>query len=69
MFGLLMITQEFMPVAPAAREVLPAAPLVLTAYGFAWLVVFFYIWSIARRLDHVERDIAGAARQLAERRH
>jgi CcmD family protein len=67
MFSLL-ITQEFVPFTPAPGEVLPAAPLVMAAYAFAWLVVFFYMRSMWRRLDRVERDIASATRQLAERR-
>jgi CcmD family protein len=65
MFSLL-IAQEFVPFTPG--EVLPAAPLVMTAYAFAWLVVFAYMRSMWRRLERVERDIATATRQLAERR-
>jgi CcmD family protein len=64
----LFVTQEFVPFAPAPGEVLPAAPLVMTAYAFAWLVIFFYVSSIWRRLERVERDIASATKQLAERR-
>lgn len=67
MFSLL-ITQEYVPFTPTPGEVLPAAPLVMIAYGFAWLVIFFYMSSIWRRLERVERDIASATRQLAERR-
>jgi CcmD family protein len=67
MFSLLM-TQDYVPFTPTPGEVLPAAPLVMTAYAFAWLVIFLYMRSIWRRLERVERDIASATQQLAERR-
>jgi CcmD family protein len=47
-----------------ASEQLPAAPLLVTAYIFVWLVVMFYLWTIWRRLNKVEREMrALAARQ------
>jgi CcmD family protein len=47
------------------REQLPAAPLVMTAYAVAWAVVLAYVWSIWRRLNHVEREIADVSRRLS----
>ena len=38
-------------------EQLPAAPLLITAYAFAWLVVFFYVWTVWRRLNKVESEM------------
>ena len=31
-------------------------PLVLGAYGFIWVAVLVYVWSIARRLNAVQKD-------------
>ena len=41
------------------KEELPATPLVAAAYGIAWAAVLFYIWSVWRRLNQVERREAG----------
>jgi CcmD family protein len=49
--------EEFVPVSDAEAEQLPAAPLVMTAYAVAWVVIFLYLWSIWRRLGRVEREI------------
>jgi CcmD family protein len=38
-------------------EQLPAAPLLVAAYAFAWLAVFFYLWTVWRRLNKVEADM------------
>jgi CcmD family protein len=48
-----------------AKEEIPAAPLVMTAFSVAWLVVFGYVWSIWRRLNKVEREIADIHRRVA----
>ena len=45
-------------------EGLPAAPLVMAAYGAAWLVIVLYLWSIWRRLARVEREMTEAARRV-----
>ena len=47
-----------------ASEQLPAAPLVIGAYAFVWIVLMVYLWSIWRRLGKVEADI----RALEQRR-
>ena len=44
-------------------EQLPAAPLLVAAYAFAWLAVFFYLWTVWRRLNKVESEM-----QVLERR-
>ena len=38
-------------------EQLPAAPLLVTAYAFAWVVVLFYVWTVWRRLSKVEAEM------------
>jgi CcmD family protein len=53
--------EEFVPVADAETERLPAAPLVMSAYAAAWVLIFLYIWSLWRRLNRVERELAGLA--------
>jgi CcmD family protein len=47
----------FVPVSqlPPTAE-LPASPLVLGAYGFIWAAVLVYVWSLARRLNAVQKD-------------
>jgi CcmD family protein len=50
---------DFVPVTDSAQgEQIPAMPLIGTAYGFIWLGVFGYVWSVARRLRKVEAEIA-----------
>lgn len=55
---------EYVPVTGGEQEQLPAAPLVIGAYGVVWLAVVLYLWSIWRRLSHVEREIAQVARRV-----
>jgi CcmD family protein len=38
-------------------EQLPAAPLLIAAYAFVWLAVFFYVWTVWRRVNKVEDEI------------
>lgn len=47
-----------------APEAFPAAPLVIAAYSVVWLAVFFYVWSVWRRLDRVERELKEVAGRL-----
>ena len=55
----------FVPIDQLApKEELPAAPLVLAAYAVAWLVVFGYVWSLWRRLQRVEGEIADVNRRI-----
>jgi CcmD family protein len=56
----------FVPVENlGTQEQIPAAPLVMGAYAIAWIAVFGYLWSIWRRLDRVERELAEVARRTA----
>ncbi len=58
-------TDEFVPVDQLPpQEQLPAAPLLIAAYSVAWLAVAGYLFSIWRRLDRVDRDIAEVGRRL-----
>jgi CcmD family protein len=60
--------EGFEPVsgAPAPQEQLPAAPLLIAAYAFVWLMLVGYLWSIWRRLAAVERELTGVARRVDE---
>ena len=49
---------EFVPVSELPpEEQLPAQPLVIAAYAFAWLAIGGYVLSVARRLDTVKHEI------------
>ena len=51
--------KEFVPVdeVPAGEQI-PAINMVAAAYGFVWLAVLGYVWSIAKRLKQVESELA-----------
>ena len=44
-------------------DTLPAAPMVIAAYAFVWVVLFIYVWSVWRRLRKVEQEIADLKRR------
>jgi CcmD family protein len=50
--------KEFVPVdeVPPGEQI-PAINLVAAAYGFVWLAVLGYVWSLARRLKTVEAEL------------
>ncbi len=50
---------DFVPVenAPPGEQI-PAMPLLGAAYGFIWVGVFGYVWSLSRRLQKVETELA-----------
>lgn len=52
-------TDEFVPISevPPAEQI-PAITLVAAAYGFVWVAVLAYVWSLGRRLQAAEREIA-----------
>jgi CcmD family protein len=51
--------KEFVPVDDIPQgEQIPAINMVAAAYGFVWLAVLGYVWSIARRLKQVESELA-----------
>ena len=61
---------EFVPVnAPMnPQDTIPAPRLVAIAYGFIWVVLFGYLWSVRSRLSTVEREIETVSRRLPERK-
>jgi CcmD family protein len=49
---------EYVPVKDLPPvDQLPAAPLLVAAYSFIWLVAMFYLWTIWRRLNKVEAEM------------
>ena len=57
--------EGFVPVGQLeGQEQMPAAPLVAAAYGVAWAAVLVYVWSVWRRLDKVERELADVSRRI-----
>jgi CcmD family protein len=59
-------TDEFVPVDKPmnAQDTIPAPKLVATAYGFIWVVVFGYVWSVRSRLATVEREIQTVSKRI-----
>jgi len=50
--------KDFVPVDESQPgEQIPAMPLIGAAYGFIWIGVFGYVWSLGRRLQRVESEI------------
>jgi CcmD family protein len=49
---------DFVPVenAPPGEQI-PAMPLLGAAYGFIWVGLLGYVWSLARRLRQVEAEL------------
>jgi CcmD family protein len=57
---------QFVPVKSLPQQdQLPAAPLLMTAYGFVWAVLLVYLWTIWRRLMKVERDMQELSSRVA----
>jgi CcmD family protein len=61
---------EFVPVnAPVTgQDTIPAPRLVAIAYGFIWIVLFGYIWSVRSRLTRVEREMEAVSRRVPARK-
>lgn len=60
--------EEFVPLKELPREEqMPAAPLLIGAYSFVWVVLFGYVWSMRRRMARVERELAVLEHRRAER--
>ena len=61
---------EFVPVnAPiSAQDTIPAPRLVGIAYGFIWVVLFGYVWSIKSRLTRVEHEMEAVSRRVPARK-
>ena len=47
-----------------AVEQIPAAPLVAAAYAIAWAAVLVYVFSVWRRLQKVEQELAEVGRRI-----
>jgi CcmD family protein len=59
---------EFVPVKDIApQDQLPAAPLLIAAYGVAWLAIVGYVWSLWRRLGRVEGELRTLNGRLSAR--
>ena len=50
------------------QDTIPAPRLVAIAYGFIWVVLFGYLWSIRSRLARVEREMETVSRRVASGR-
>jgi CcmD family protein len=57
---------EFVPVQSPINpdDAMPAPRLVAIAYGFIWVVLFGYLWSVRSRLARVEREIEVVSRRV-----
>jgi CcmD family protein len=50
--------EEFTPISQLPpQEQMPAAPLLIGAYAFVLIVLFLYLFIVARRLTHVQQEI------------
>jgi len=55
---------EFVPMKDVPpEEQIPAINLVAAAYGFVWIVVVGYVWSLGKRLQKAEAEIAALERK------
>ena len=55
---------EFVPISEVPpQEQIPAINLVASAYGFVWVAVVGYVWSLGRRLQKTEADLARLERK------
>jgi CcmD family protein len=56
--------EEFVPLSEIPpEEQIPAFTLVAIAYAAVWIVLLGYVWSLSRRLQSVETDLASLARK------
>ena len=44
-------------------EQIPAINLIGAAYGFVWIAVVGYVWSLGRRLQKAEAELAALERR------
>lgn len=59
---------EFVPIGQLPPgDQLPAAPLLIAAYAFVWVVLMVYLWSIWRRLGTVETELQALEHRSAPR--
>jgi CcmD family protein len=61
-------TDEFVPISQLPpQDQLPAAPLLVTAYAFVWVVLFGYVLSVGRRLTKVQHEVERLESDIAKR--
>jgi CcmD family protein len=61
-------TDEFVPISQLpAQDQLPAAPLLVPAYAFVWVVLFAYVMSVGRRLTKVQHEVERLESDIAKR--
>ena len=67
----LFLTEGFVPEArpmdmtnAAAKENIPATPLVAGAYGFIWLAVLVYVGTVAARAGRLTKEVAVLQQKL-----
>jgi CcmD family protein len=54
--------EGFVPVDEVPEgEQIPAINLVAAAYGFVWVALVGYVWSLGRRLQRVESELSDLA--------
>jgi len=59
---------EYVPIKDLPpTEQMPAAPLLIAAYAFAWIAVMFYLFTIWRRLNKVETEMHALAAKTTRR--
>lgn len=46
-----------------ASEQIPAFTLLAVAYSFVWIVLIVYVWSVRKRLQKVEQELADLERR------
>ena len=58
---------EFVPVDRPmnAQDTIPAPRLVAIAYGFIWVVLLGYVWSVRSRLASVERELQTVSKRVS----
>ncbi len=56
----------FVPVdAPmSGQDTIPAPRLVAMAYGFIWVLLFGYVWSVHSRLTRVQHEMEAVSRRV-----
>jgi CcmD family protein len=55
---------EFVPVTDVPEsEQIPAIRLIATAYGFIWVVLLGYVWTVGKRLQTVESELDALQRR------
>lgn len=47
----------------APEDQIPAMWLLGTAYGFVWVALLGYVWSVSKRLQTVERELGDLERR------